>query len=370
MQYLERFLNFLDSLLGSALYFPLVLLGMGVFFTFYLGFPQIRYFKHAWGILLGKRADNDAPGETTHFQALSTALSGTVGTGNIGGVGLAIFLGGPAALFWMWATAFLGMTTKFVEVSLSHKYRRTDSNGQMAGGPMYYMEHGLKLKWLAILFAIATVISSFGSGNLPQANNMAAGLLTSFSIPTWASGAVLSVLLGLVILGGIQRIAAVAATLVPFMGLLYAFGALAVIATHAENLLPSFLSVLRDAFSGSAATGGFLGATFAYAFNRGVNRGLYSNEAGQGSAPIAHASARSKETCRRGYGVDIGAFHRHTHHLHVDRHGHSVFRCMATKVSDRFRRIRHGDFKRCLFRQKSAARKVAVRTSGPVAAKQ
>ena len=300
MQYLERFLNFLDSLLGSALYFPLVLLGMGVFFTFYLGFPQIRYFKHAWGILLGKRADNDAPGETTHFQALSTALSGTVGTGNIGGGGVAIFLGGPAALFWMWATAFLGMTTKFVEVSLSHKYRRTDSNGQMAGGPMYYMEHGLKLKWLAILFAIATVISSFGSGNLPQANNMAAGLLTSFSIPTWASGAVLSVLLGLVILGGIQRIAAVAATLVPFMGLLYAFGALAVIATHAENLLPSFLSVLRDAFSGSAATGGFLGATFAYAFNRGVNRGLYSNEAGQGSAPIAHASARSKEPVAEG----------------------------------------------------------------------
>lgn len=296
----EDGLNFLDGILGSAFYFPFVLLGMGLFFTLYLGFPQIRYFKHAWSVLRGKHNEPDDPGDTTHFQALSTALSGTVGTGNIGGVALAIFLGGPAALFWMWATAFFGMTTKFVEVSISHKYRRQDDNGNMVGGPMHYMEHGLNMKWLAVFFAVATVISSFGSGNLPQANNMASGLSTSFAIPTWLSGAVLAILLGMVIVGGIRRIATVAATLVPFMGILYALGALAVVASNIENVVPSFISVFQDAFSGSAATGGFLGATFAYAFNRGVNRGLYSNEAGQGSAPIAHASARTKEPVAEG----------------------------------------------------------------------
>jgi alanine or glycine:cation symporter, AGCS family len=300
MELLEIALNFLDGILGSAFYFPFVLLGMGVFFTLYLGFPQIRFFKHAWSVLRGKHNEPDDPGDTTHFQALSTALSGTVGTGNIGGVGLAIFLGGPAALFWMWATAFVGMTTKYVEVTISHKHRRRDDNGQMVGGPMHYMEHGLNMKWLAVFFAIATVISSFGSGNLPQANNMASGLFTSFAIPTWISGAVLAILLGMVIVGGIRRIAVVAATLVPFMGILYALGALAVVATNFDNVIPAFLSVFADAFSGSAATGGFLGATFAYAFNRGVNRGLYSNEAGQGSAPIAHASARTKEPVAEG----------------------------------------------------------------------
>ncbi len=300
MQLVENLLNFLDGILGSAFYFPLLLLGVGVFFTVYLGFPQVRYFKHAWSVLRGNYSKSDDPGDTSHFQALSTALSGTVGTGNIGGVAFAIFLGGPAALFWMWATAFVGMTTKFVEVSVSHKYRKEDSNGQMVGGPMHYMEHGLNLKWLAVFFAVATVISSFGSGNLPQANNMASGLFTSFAIPTWVSGAVLAVLLGMVIVGGIRRIAVVAATLVPLMGIFYAIGALAVIATHYENILPSFAAVLGDAFTGSAATGGFLGATFAYAFNRGVNRGLFSNEAGQGSAPIAHASARTKEPVAEG----------------------------------------------------------------------
>lgn len=293
-------LSFLDALLGSAFYFPIVLLAMGVFFTIYLGFPQIRYFRHAWRVLTGRYAKADDPGDTSHFQALSTALSGTVGTGNIGGVAFAIFLGGPAALFWMWATAFVGMTTKFVEVSISHKYRVEDDKGQMAGGPMYYMERGLNLKWLAVFFAVATVISSFGSGNMPQANNMAAGLETSFGIEPWMSGLLLAVLLGLVIVGGIRRIALVAATLVPFMGLLYAFGALAVAATHYENILPSLGGVFADAFTGSAAAGGFLGATFAYAFNRGVNRGLFSNEAGQGSAPIAHAAARTREPVEEG----------------------------------------------------------------------
>ena len=294
------FFEFLDGYLGSAAYFPIALLGVGVFFTLYLGFPQVRFFKHGWKVLMGKYAKDDDPGDTSHFQALSTALSGTVGTGNIGGVAFAIYLGGPAALFWMWATAFVGMTTKFVEVSISHKYRKEDEQGFMAGGPMYYMEHGLNMKWLAVFFAIATVISSFGSGNMPQANNMASGIETSFAVPSYVTGAILALLLGFVIIGGIQRIAKVASTLVPFMAALYTVGAIAVLITHYENVIPSFIQVFQTAFTGSAAAGGFLGASFAYAFNRGVNRGLYSNEAGQGSAPIAHASARTKEPVAEG----------------------------------------------------------------------
>jgi AGCS family alanine or glycine:cation symporter len=297
---LESLFTFLDDYLGSAAYFPFLLLGVGVFFTLYLGFPQIRFFGHAWGVLRGKHTDPNAPGDTNHFQALSTALSGTVGTGNIGGVAFAIYLGGPAALFWMWATAFVGMTTKFVEVTISHKYRVKDDEGRMAGGPMYYMERGLNMRWLAVFFAVAVVISSFGSGNLPQSNNMASGLEASFGVPTWISGAVLSVMLGLVIIGGIRRIAIVAASIVPVMGVFYAIGALAVAVSNADQILPSFVAVFSDAFTGSAATGGFLGATFAYAFNRGVNRGLFSNEAGQGSAPIAHASAKTDEPVSEG----------------------------------------------------------------------
>ena len=300
MNAVENVLESLDSVLGAAWYFPYVLLGVGVFFTLYLGFPQIRYFNEAWRILLGRRTRPDAEGDTSHFQALTTALSGTVGTGNIGGVAFAIFLGGPAALFWMWATAFLGMTTKFVEVTISHKYRIKDENGQIAGGPMYYMERGLHMKWLAIAFAAFTVISALGSGNLPQSNSLAAGVEASFGVPTWITGLVLALLLGTVIIGGIRRIAAVTSKIVPFMGGLYTLGAFAVIASNIENVVPSFVSVFQSAFTGSAAAGGFLGASFAYAFNKGVNRGLFSNEAGQGSAPIAHAAARADEPASEG----------------------------------------------------------------------
>ena len=300
MNAVENVLESLDSVLGAAWYFPYVLLGVGVFFTLYLGFPQIRYFNEAWRVLLGRRTRPDAEGDTSHFQALTTALSGTVGTGNIGGVAFAIFLGGPAALFWMWATAFLGMTTKFVEVTISHKYRIKDENGQIAGGPMYYMERGLHMKWLAIAFAAFTVISALGSGNLPQSNSLAAGVEASFGVPTWMTGLVLALLLGTVIIGGIRRIAAVTSKIVPFMGGLYTLGAFAVIASNIENVVPSFMSVFQSAFTGSAAAGGFLGASFAYAFNKGVNRGLFSNEAGQGSAPIAHAAARADEPASEG----------------------------------------------------------------------
>jgi AGCS family alanine or glycine:cation symporter len=294
------FLIFLDSFLGSAIWFPTLLLSVGIFFTIYLGFPQIRYFKHAIRVTTGKFDKDGAKGDTSHFQALATALSGTVGTGNIGGVALALHLGGPAALFWMWMTAFFGMTSKFVEVTLSHKYRNQTPDGTMAGGPMYYMEKGLNAKWLAIIFAMATVLSSFGTGNLPQINSIAAGLESTFSLDPLITASVLSVCLALVIIGGITRIAKVAATIVPTMALIYLIGAVAVIIPNVGNIIPSFVSIFSDAFTGSAAAGGFLGATFAYAFDRGVNRGLYSNEAGQGSAPIAHAAARTDEPADEG----------------------------------------------------------------------
>ncbi|MEX0963582.1 MAG: AGCS family amino acid carrier protein [Pseudohongiellaceae bacterium] len=300
MDAVNDFLIFIDGYLGSAIWFPALLLSTGVFFTLYLGFPQIRYFRHAIGVTSGKFDKDGAQGDTSHFQALATALSGTVGTGNIGGVALALHLGGPAALFWMWMTAFFGMTSKFVEVTLSHKYRTKTADGTMAGGPMYYMEKGLNAKWLAILFAIATVLSSFGTGNLPQINSIAAGLQSTFSLEPIITASVLSVLLALVIIGGITRIAKVAATIVPTMAVIYLVGAFAVILPNIGNIIPSFVSIFSDAFTGSAATGGFLGATFAYAFDRGVNRGLYSNEAGQGSAPIAHAAARTDEPADEG----------------------------------------------------------------------
>ncbi|WDT84647.1 alanine/glycine:cation symporter family protein [Alteromonas sp. 009811495] len=300
MEGLYGFLTMLDGFLGGAFWFPYVLLGVGLFFTIYLKFPQIRFFKHAWQVVTGKFDKESDPGDTTHFRALTTALSGTVGTGNISGVAFAIFLGGPAALFWMWVTAFLGMTTKFVEVTLSHKYRVKTEDGTMAGGPMYYMDRRLNMKWLAVAFAIATVVSSFGTGNLPQSNGIAQSIEATFGFEPWMVGSVLGILLALVILGGIQRIAAFTARVVPVMAVIYLIGALAVILANLENIGPSFASVIGDAFTGSAAAGGFLGASLAYAFNRGVNRGLFSNEAGQGSAPIAHAAAKTKEPASEG----------------------------------------------------------------------
>ena len=300
MDALYNVLQTLDNFLGGAFWFPYVLLGVGLFFTIYLKFPQIRFFKHAWLVVTGKYDKPDDPGDTSHFKSLTTALSGTVGTGNISGVAFAIFLGGPAALFWMWATAFLGMTTKFVEVTLSHKYREQTEDGTMAGGPMYYMDKRLNMKWLAVAFAIATVISSFGTGNLPQSNGIATSIEATFGFEPMLVGGVLAILLGLVIIGGIHRIASVTSTIVPLMALIYIVGAFAVIFANAENIGPAFATVISDAFTGSAAAGGFLGATLAYAFNRGVNRGLFSNEAGQGSAPIAHAAAKTKESASEG----------------------------------------------------------------------
>ncbi len=300
MNAFNEFILWLDQFLGSAAYFPWLLLGTGFFFTIYLKFPQIRFFKHAIKVVSGKFDKPTDTGDTSHFGALTTALSGTVGTGNIGGVGLALFLGGPAALFWMWATAFFGMTTKFVEVTLSHKYREVDSEGKIAGGPMYYMEKKLNMKWLAVMFAIAVIVSSFGSGNMPQINSIASGMDETFGINPMLTGGVLSVLLLMVIVGGIQRIVTFTEAVVPTMALIYVIGALGVIFYNIENIGPSFIMIFSDIMNGSAATGGFLGASFAFAFQRGVNRGLYSNEAGQGSAPIAHAAAKADEPVSEG----------------------------------------------------------------------
>lgn len=300
MDAFNEWLLSLDGWMGAAPWFPGLLLLTGLFFTLYLRFPQVRYFRHATGVLRGRYDTEGAPGDTSHFQALTTALSGTIGTGNIGGVAFALFLGGPAALFWMWITAFLGMSTKFVEVTLSHKYREQTADGTMAGGPMYFMEKRLNARWLAIVFALAAIATSFGMGNFPQINSIAAGMESSFSINPLVTGSVLTVLLALVIVGGIRRIAAVASRLVPTMAVLYLIGAFAVIFPNLDNVIPSIVAIFRDVFTGSAATGGFLGASIAYAFNRGVNRGLFSNEAGLGSAAIAHASARTREPVDEG----------------------------------------------------------------------
>jgi alanine or glycine:cation symporter, AGCS family len=300
MNKISEVLQTIDSLLGGSPWFVYLLLGTGLFFTLYLKFPQIRYFKYAIQIVKGKFDKKTDKGDTSHFQALATALSGTVGTGNIAGVALAIHLGGPAALFWMMVTAMLGMTTKLVEVTLSHKYREVTADGTISGGPMYYMKKRLKLPWLAAIFAVATIFSSFGTGSLPQINSISNSVFATFGIDKVLTGAVLSILLAFVILGGIRRIAKVTSWLVPFMAIVYFIGAFSVILFNYENIIPSLIAIVKDLFTGTAAAGGFLGASFAFAFNRGVNRGLFSNEAGQGSAPIAHASARAHEPASEG----------------------------------------------------------------------
>ncbi|MBA7679660.1 hypothetical protein ES703_87962 [subsurface metagenome] len=311
MQEINGFLSMIDNYIGGSPAFVILLLGTGIIFTLYLGFPQIRYFRHAIRIVTGRYDRKEDKGDTSHFQALSTALSGTVGTGNIAGVALAIFLGGPAALFWMLVTASLGMTTKFVEVLLSHKYRETDEQGRIAGGPMYYMKYRLNIRcrngkliktgyWMGSIFAVSTIFCSFGTGSLPQINSISNIMFSTFGINHMLTGGILALLLGLVIVGGIKRIARVTARLVPTMAILYFVGAIAILITNYQNILPSIASIFTDVFTGSAATGGFLGATIKFAIEKGVNRGLFSNEAGQGSAPIAHAAARAHEPVSEG----------------------------------------------------------------------
>jgi AGCS family alanine or glycine:cation symporter len=311
MQKLNDFFLLIDKYLASSDLFALFLLGTGLFFTVFLFFPQIRYFRHAVRIVRGKFDRKGDKGDTSHFQALSTALSGTVGTGNIAGVALAIHIGGPGALFWMLVTAMLGMTTKFVEVTLSHKYRTISDDGTIAGGPMYYMKEKLNIRLrngkiiktglvIGGFFAVATIFSSFGTGNMPQINSISNSMFSTFGINHIITGSVLAVLLGLVIIGGIKRIAKVTSRLVPTMAIIYFIGAISVLIFNYDKIIPSIIEIFTSVLSGSAAAGGFLGAGFIYAFKRGVARGLFSNEAGQGSAPIAHASARAHEPVSEG----------------------------------------------------------------------
>lgn len=310
MQSIVDILAWLDGYISVHPVFIYTLLGTGVFLTIYLGFPQVRLFGKACRTLRG-HYDNEHPdGDASHFQALSTALSGTVGTGNIAGVAMAIHLGGPAALFWMIVTAIIGMATKFGEVTLSHKYREKLPDGTIAGGPMFYMDKRLNIKikgrtirtghLIAVIFSVSTVICAFSTGCLPQINNIATAMCDSFSVPQIVCGAVLAAVLAAVVLGGIKRIVAVTEKIVPFMAIVYFVGAFVVIFYNIQNLWPGIRSVVGDVFTGTAATGGFLGGTVALALSRGINRGLFSNEAGQGSAPIAHAMARCKFPAQEG----------------------------------------------------------------------
>ena len=294
MEQFNAFLVLLDSNLSGSWWFPALLIGTGIFFTIYLGFPQFKYFNSALKIVSGKTNNAESDGETTGFQALTTAMSGAVGTGNIGGVALAIWTGGPAAIFWMWITAIFGMTTKYVEVTLGHKYRTKLSDGSISGGPMYYIEQGLNMKWVAILFAFLMMITAIGSGNMPQINNIALVMNTEFAVPKLFTGLFLGALLWIIIIGGIKRIASVASKIIPIMGLIYFGGALIILVENYQNVIPSFNAIFAQVFTGSAAMGGFLGASFAMSLKYGVARGLYSNEAGQGSSPIAHASSKNK----------------------------------------------------------------------------
>ncbi len=269
---------------------------------------QLRKFFYAWGLISGKYDNPGDEGEITHFQALSAALSATIGTGNIAGVGTAIALGGPGAVFWMWVTAVFGMCLKYGECLLSLKFRTIHPDGTVGSGPMYYLEKGLGQKWLGVLFALFAVVASFGIGNMVQANSVAEPVHTYFGVPKVLTGLVIGFLVFVVIVGGIKRIGKVASRLVPFMALFYMLGALLVILARIGDIPHAFFLIFHDAFSGTSAVGGFSGAGIAQAIRFGVARGVFSNEAGLGSAPIAHGAAQTKEPVREGLVAMLGPF--------------------------------------------------------------
>lgn len=303
----NEYLSALNSLAWGVPMIALIV-GTGIFVSFAMKFVQFRQFFYAWKLISGKFDDPDDEGEVTHFQALSTALSATIGTGNIAGVGTAIALGGPGAVFWMWVTAIFGMGLKYNECLLSLKFRKVSEDGTTAGGPMYYLEYGLKQKWLGVVFAVFAAVAAFGIGNMVQANSVAEPLLDSFGIPKLATGLVIMVLTFAVIVGGIKRIGAFASKIVPAMAVFYIIGALIIIFANITDVPAALGTIFRDAFSGSAAAGGFAGAAIAQAIRFGVARGVFSNEAGLGSAPIAHGAAQTKEPVREGLVAMLGPF--------------------------------------------------------------
>ncbi|MEN8225283.1 MAG: alanine/glycine:cation symporter family protein, partial [Bacteroidota bacterium] len=261
---------------------------------------------HSIRVVAGKYDKKGDKGDVSHFKALTTALSATVGTGNIVGVSLAIYFGGPGAIFWMWVTGFLGMILKYAECTLSHKFRKFNSDGSVSGGPMYYMEYGLKskigkaAKVMAVIFAVATILCSLGTGNMAQANSMTDAIFTSYNIEAWFTGIFITGLVLLVIVGGIKRIAEVTSFLVPFMAILYFLAAITVLIVLRTDIPAAFQLIFYDAFHGEyAREAGILGGLF-LAMTWGIRRGLFSNEAGQGSAPIAHAAAKTEYAAREG----------------------------------------------------------------------
>jgi AGCS family alanine or glycine:cation symporter len=286
----------------------IALLGTGVFLTIRLRFIQLRRLGHGFAVTSGKYDDPNEPGDVPHFQALTTALSATVGIGNIAGVAIAIHWGGPGALFWMWVTAFLGMATKFTEVTLAQHYRHVEEPsadrlvGTVSGGPMYYIERGLgpMFKPLAVFFAIMLGFTAFLTGNAVQANTVADSLLSTFGIPVWVSGLATATVVALVVLGGIRRIGRVTSVLAPFMATVYVLGALTIILLHFEWFVPAVVQIFSEAFSPSAGVAGTGIGALLLTMMWGVRRGLFSNEAGQGSAPIAHAAAKTDEPVSEG----------------------------------------------------------------------
>jgi len=286
-----------------------LILGVGLYLMLGLRLLTILKIPFAFALLWRGRVAR-GPGQISPFSALMTALSATIGTGNIAGVATAIFLGGPGAVFWMWMTALVGMATKYAEAVCAVRYRIKDERGKYVGGPMYYITNGLgrHWTWLAVCFAVFASIAGFGIGNMVQANSVAAALDVSFAIPAWLTGLVLVALVGTVLVGGIERIAAVASKLVPLMAIAYVAACLTVMIVHAAAIPTAFQLIFENAFSPAAATGGFAGAAVSAAMKFGVARGVFSNEAGLGSAPIAHAAAQTKGPVSQGLVAMLGTF--------------------------------------------------------------
>ncbi|MEM6291497.1 MAG: sodium:alanine symporter family protein [Myxococcota bacterium] len=310
MEAAEKFVESINGLIWSAgipvgdqtiPFIVIALLGTGFFLSLRLGLVQFRRLGHGFAVATGRYDDPDDPGDVSHFQALTTALSATVGIGNIAGVAIALHWGGPGALFWMWITALLGMATKFAEVTLAQQYRAVEGDG-VAGGPMYYIEKGLGTAWkpLAIFFATALGLTAFLTGNGVQANTVADTMGSSFGVPAWITGLVAAAVVGAVVLGGIQRIGRVTSILAPAMAGLYVSGALVIIVMNIGEVGPTFSLIISEAFNPTAGVAGTgVGAVLVTAM-WGVKRGLFSNEAGQGSAPIAHAAAKTDEPVSEG----------------------------------------------------------------------
>lgn len=308
MQELESFLREISDHIWGPVMLAL-LLGVGIYLTLGLRFFTFRRVITAVAILWQGR-HSDKEGDITPFQALMTALSATIGTGNIAGVATAIALGGPGAIFWMWLTALFGMATKYAEAVLAVEYREIDEQGQHVGGPMYYIKNGLKGKWnwLATAFAFFGAFAAFGIGNMVQANSVADAMQSLFQVPTHYTAIILTLLSAIVILGGISRIAEVASSLVPIMAISYILCALWVIGSHFEEIPQALGLIVKSAFSETAAVGGFTGAAVWVAIRFGVARGIFSNEAGLGSAPIAHAAAKTNDPIRQGMVAMLGTF--------------------------------------------------------------